>query len=65
MSSVIPYVLGLAMLATAGVLFAGIVSFAFGARSDRTLGTKLMTARVVLQGVAIAVFAVMMLLSLA
>ena len=65
MSTMIPYLLGLAMLATVGVLFAGLASFAFGNRSDRGLGTKLMTARVVLQGIAIVLFGVMMLLSLA
>lgn len=64
MTQVIPYLLFAAMAATVLVLIAGVVSFAFGNRTDRHLATRLMTARVVLQGVAIALFTVMLLLQL-
>lgn len=52
------------MAATLGVFFAGIISFAFGNPDNRALATRLMTVRVVLQGIAVAVFAVMMAISL-
>lgn len=52
------------MAATLGVLFAGIISFAFGSRENRALATRLMTARVVLQGIAVALFALMVAISL-
>jgi hypothetical protein len=61
---VLPYLLGAAMAATLGVFFAGIISFAFGNPDNRALATRLMTVRVVLQGIAVAVFAVMMAISL-
>ena len=63
METILPYVLGAIMVAVVLTLFAGLVSFAFGSRTDRHLATKLMTARVALQGVAILVFAAMVLLS--
>ncbi len=63
MNGVLPYLLAITMVLVVGVLFAGIFSFAFGSRTDRHLGTKLMSARVILQGLAIALFAVIMLLS--
>lgn len=59
----IPYLLGLAMAATLIVLFAGVISFAFGKQGDRSMGTKLMVARVVLQGAAIVLLGVMVFLS--
>jgi uncharacterized YccA/Bax inhibitor family protein len=43
----------IAMLATVGVLFAGIISFAFGKNANPKTATRLMTARVALQGVAV------------
>jgi hypothetical protein len=49
------------MLATVGVLFVGIISFAFSKNGNAKYATRLMTARVVLQGVALALFGVMVL----
>ena len=49
------------MLATVGVLFAGIISFAFSKNATAKNATRLMAARVVLQGVAVALFALMVL----
>lgn len=57
MAAALPYMLGAAMLATLGVLFAGVISFAFNGETSRKYATKLMAARVILQGVAIALFA--------
>ena len=42
------------MLATLGVLFVGIISFAFGRNANSKNATRLMAARVALQGVAVA-----------
>ncbi|MGF1639470.1 MAG: HIG1 domain-containing protein [Rhodospirillales bacterium] len=61
---ILPYLLGLTMLATVGVLFAGIVSFAFGRKGNARNATRLMAARVALQGLAVALFGVMVLASL-
>ena len=63
MEGVLPYLFGAVALAVVVTLFAGVVSFAFGSRTDRHLATKLMTLRVVLQGVAILLVVVMVLLS--
>ena len=51
------------MLATLGVLFAGIISFAFGKKANAKNATRLMAARVALQGVAVALFGLMVLIS--
>ncbi len=45
------------MLATVLVLFAGIISFAFNTEANAKYATRLMAARVILQGVAVALFA--------
>ena len=63
MRDLLPALLGIAVVATVLVLFAGVISFAFGNRTDRKLATRLMTARVVLQGLALAIFALIVLLS--
>lgn len=63
MVSALPYMLGAAMLATLGVLFAGVLSFAINGEANRKHATKLMTARVVLQGIAIVLFALTVLFS--
>ncbi|MBL8658136.1 MAG: twin transmembrane helix small protein [Rhodospirillales bacterium] len=57
MAAALPYLLGAAMLATLGVLFAGVISFAMNGNANRKYATKLMAARVILQGVAIVLFA--------
>jgi hypothetical protein len=60
-SAILPFLLAFAMLATVGVLFAGIISFAFSKNGRAKNATRLMTARVVLQGVALALFGLMVL----
>lgn len=50
----------LAMLATVGVLFAGLISMARGGEFDRRNSNKLMRARIVCQAVALALFALLM-----
>jgi hypothetical protein len=62
METVLPVLLGLAMLATLGVLFAGVISFAFGGKNTQKHATTLMTARVVCQAVAVALFGAIVLL---
>jgi len=49
------------MLATLGVLFVGIISFAFGKNGNSKNATRLMAARVALQGVALALLGLMVL----
>jgi Hypoxia induced protein conserved region len=50
----------LAMLATIGVLFAGLISMARGGDFNRRNSNKLMRARIVCQAVALALFALLM-----
>ncbi len=50
----------LAMLATVGVLFAGLISMARGGDFNRRNANKLMRARIVCQAVALALFALLM-----
>ena len=50
-----------AMVATLGVLIVGIFGMAQGGEFNRRNANKLMRARVVLQGVAVLLFAVLML----
>jgi hypothetical protein len=64
MRSVLPYLVGVAMAATVAVLFAGVISFAFGDRTRRGLATKLMIARVAVQGLAVVLFALLIFLSI-
>jgi Hypoxia induced protein conserved region len=63
METILPFLLGAAMLATLGVLFAGVISFAFNTKTNAKYSTKLMTARVVCQAVAVALFGAMVLLN--
>ena len=53
--------LGLALLAVLGVLFAGIFSMAQGGAFNRKHGNRLMRWRVALQGLAILLFALLVL----
>jgi len=56
METVLPVMLAVAMLATLGVLFAGVISFAAGTKMNQKYATRLMAARVVCQGIAVALF---------
>lgn len=56
-------ILALAMLAVLGVLIVGIVSMLKGGEFNKKYGNKLMQARVILQGVALAMLALAFLTS--
>ncbi len=51
----------IAMLITLGVLFAGLFSMARGGEFNAKYGNKLMRWRVIMQGVALALFAIALL----
>jgi hypothetical protein len=61
MKIVVSVLLGLAMLGTLGVLFAGMLGLARG--SDGARSNTLMRWRVMLQGAALALFVLLVLLS--
>src|SRR3546814_4499832 len=63
MSGVLVALLVIAMLATLGVLFAGMLTMARGGEFNRTYGNKFMRARVILQGIALLLFALLVLRS--
>ena len=65
MEAALPYLLGFAMLATLVVLVVGVVSF--GVHGDFYLrhANNLMRLRVVMQGIAVAVLALIVYLSIA
>ena len=60
MTTFLTILVGLAMLATLGVLFAGLIGMARGGSSQTS--QKLMRWRVLLQGWALLLFGVLMLL---
>lgn len=60
MTTFLTILVGAAMLATLGVLFAGLIGMARGGSSETS--QKLMRYRVLLQGAALALFGVLMLL---
>lgn len=62
MGTFMPILLALALLAVLGVLFAGLVSMARGGEFNRKHGNRLMRWRVALQGLAIVLFALAMLI---
>ncbi len=62
MGTVMPILLALALLAVLGVLFAGLFSMARGGEFNRKHGNRLMRWRVALQGLAIVLFAIAMLI---
>ncbi len=64
METILPVLLVIAMIATVVVLFTGIVAFAFNSNLNAKHSNKLMTARVVLQGVALAVFGLIVLMQM-
>lgn len=54
--SLMPYVIGLALLATLGVLFAGLFSMMRGGEFSKKYSNKLMRMRVAFQAAAIVLF---------
>jgi high-affinity Fe2+/Pb2+ permease len=61
MSSFFLILMGLAMAAVVASLFAGVVTMVRGGGSDARNGNRLMRYRVLLQGIALALFALAML----
>ncbi len=57
MAEFLPFLLGLALFATLLVLFIGIGAFAVGGKFHAKHANNLMRARVIVQGVAVALFA--------
>jgi hypothetical protein len=53
----------IAMLLTVAALFGGLFVMARGGEFNRKYGNKLMQIRVIMQGIAIALFALVMLLA--
>ena len=65
MEAALPYLLGLAMLATLVVLVVGVVSFGVHGNFYLRHANNLMRLRVVMQGLAVAVLALIVYLSVA
>ncbi len=63
MSTFFFVLVGIAMAITLGVLFTGLISMARGGEFNRRNANKLMRLRVIAQGVALALFAIAMLLA--
>ena len=53
-------VLGLSMLAVAGVLFWGVITMARGGEYNAKWSNKIMRYRIVLQGIALVIFVVVL-----
>ena len=53
-------ILGLSMLAVAGVLFWGVITMARGGKYNAKWSNKIMRYRIVLQGIALLVFVVIL-----
>jgi hypothetical protein len=64
METLLSYLLGLAMFATVAVLATGIISFAVHGEFYIRNANKLMRLRVLMQGIAVAIFALILLLTL-
>ena len=62
MESLFPIVIVAAMVAAVGALLLGVFSMAKGGEFNKKYGNTLMRARVVLQGLAIVLFIVFMLM---
>ncbi len=62
MSGIVPVLLIVALVATLGVLFAGLFSMARGGEFNRKHGNRLMRWRVALQGMALLLLAILMLM---
>jgi hypothetical protein len=63
METALSYLLGLAMFATLVVLATGIISFALHGDFYLRNANKLMRMRVIAQGIAIAIFALIVILT--
>ena len=63
MISILPYLVGAALALTLAALLAGVVVMARGGEINRKYGNRFMRARIVLQGVAVALFILLMLTS--
>ena len=63
METALSYLLGLAMFATLVVLATGIISFALHGDFYLRNANKLMRMRVIMQGIAVAIFALIVLLT--
>ena len=60
METILPFLMGLAMFATLAVVVVGIISFAVNGRFYRRHANHMMRLRVVLQAVALVIFALLM-----
>jgi len=65
MNTFLSFSLGAAMLATLAVLVVGVVSFAVHGQFYVKNANKLMRARVIMQGIALLIFALIMWLAVA
>lgn len=63
MSAAVLTLVVIAMLMTLSVLFAGLISMAIGGEFNRKYGNRLMRWRVIMQGIAILLFAIAMLMT--
>jgi len=60
MQAVLPYLMGIAMFATLGVVVVGVISFAVHGNFYRRHSNNLMRARVAFQAIALLFFAFLM-----
>lgn len=63
MDSILPFLLGIAMVATLVILVVGLVNFARNGPFYQKHSNNMMRARVIGQGVALLIFAAIMLLA--
>jgi len=61
METLFAVLLGVALLLTLAVLFAGVITMGRGGEANRKYGNKLMRWRVILQGIAVVLFVLAML----
>ncbi len=61
--AVLPYLIGLSLLAVLATLLTGLITMGRGGDVNKRYGNKLMRLRVILQAVTIALFVLYMLLS--
>ena len=61
--AILPYMIGLCLLAVVGTLFTGLVSMTKGGEFNQRYGNKLMRLRVILQALTIALFMTYILLT--
>ncbi len=63
MSSIVPVLVGIALAATLAVLMAGVITMARGGEFNQKYGNRLMRWRVILQGAALVLLVLAMLLA--